>query len=69
MLPLVKQLCGHVTELTVTSSVSEDSTSNAQAALVSLRLICRSIGFQHREPFVEVTLGPGTLLRRSEFCF
>ncbi|WAR23288.1 HEAT1-like protein [Mya arenaria] len=52
LLPLVERLRGLVESLE--HEVTEDSVQNCQTAFISLKLLCRNIGSQHREPFVEV---------------
>lgn len=53
MLPLVEQLRGLV-EGVSGDEVTETDTQIAQNAFISLKLLCRTIGATHRDPFLQV---------------
>lgn len=54
LLPIVKQLREYVCAISESSHISEDNTINCQTAFVCLKLLCRNIGLQHREEFIQV---------------
>ena len=58
LVPLVSPLCDHVSAMSKTNptAISEETYLNAQTALVSLRLLCKNIGFQHKESFIQVNM-------------
>ncbi|XP_053394592.1 HEAT repeat-containing protein 1-like isoform X2 [Mercenaria mercenaria] len=54
MLPLVDQLRELVTQLALGGTVTEEGSVNCQTAFISLKLLCRHLGYNHKGEFSQV---------------
>ncbi|KAH3695786.1 hypothetical protein DPMN_083245 [Dreissena polymorpha] len=54
LLRFVDLLRGLVVTLALDRDITEESSLNCQTAFISLKLLCRNIGLQYKQPFLEV---------------